>query len=139
MESLKQQIQIEIKNIPFCDLQGIENMQNRPLQSRREGQLCLFKYLIPCGSLKGKRNIIGIELPLTDYPRLPPHFVHLKKSEFREVINKIGQIHEEYVIEKETWIVLSRPPQDIWDDLVNSQKNLCTFFESHLRRFWENL
>ena len=88
MENLKQQIQIEIKNVPSCNLQSIENMQNRPLQSRREGQLCLFKYLIPYGSLKGKKNIIGIELPLTDYPRLPPHFVHLKKSEFREIIKQ---------------------------------------------------
>ena len=140
MESLKQQVQIEIKNVPSCNLQDIKNMLNLPLQSKREGQLCLFKYLIPCGFLKRKKIIIGIELPPNDYPRLPPHFIHLKEKEFNEeIINKIGRIHEKYIIEEETWIVLSRPPQDIWDDLDSPKKNLYTFFESHLKRFWENL
>ena len=39
----------------------------------------------------------------------------------------------------ESWMALSRPPQDIWDELDHSKKNLYTFFESHLRRFWEGL
>ena len=51
----------------------------------------------------------------------------------------MDKIHEPYEYNGENWITLSRPPQDIWDGLDNSKKNLYTFFESHLRRFWKSL
>jgi len=115
-------------------------MKNRNLSSERDGYLCEFKYVVPCGSLARKKITIGKELPLKDYPRLPPHFIHFKAEEFRkEEIQKMNKIHEQYEHGGESWITLSRPPQDIWDELDNSKKNLYTFFESHLRRFWENL
>lgn len=140
MEDLKNQIQKEIKKILSCELQCIQDMKNRTLPSKRDGYLCVFKYVVPCGSLEDKKITIGIELPLNDYPRLPPHFIHLKKEEFSaEEIQRMNQIHEPYEYNGESWITLSRPPQDIWDELDNSKKNLYTFFESHLRRFWESL
>ena len=140
MENLTNQIQKEIKKILSCELQDIQDMQNRSLSSKRNGYLCIFKYAIPCGSMKKKNITIGIELPLDDYPRLPPHFIHLKKEEFKEEEKqKMGQIHESYEHNGESWIALSRPPEDIWDELDISKKNLYTFFESHLRRFWGSL
>jgi len=140
VEDLKKQIKKEVKKIPSCELQCIKDMKNRNLSSKRDGYLCVFKYVVPCGSLKKKQITIGIELPLNDYPRLPPHFIHLKKEEFSaEERGKMNQIHELYVCNEESWMTLSRPPQDIWDELDYSKKNLYTFFESHLRRFWESL
>ncbi len=140
MENLTNQIQKEIKKILSCELQQIQDMKNRNLSSKRDGYLCVFKYVIPCGSLEKKKITIGIELPLSDYPRLPPHFIHLKTEEFsEEEIQKIGQIHEQYEHSGENWMTLSRPPQDIWDGLDNSKKSLHTFFESHLRNFWKHL
>jgi len=82
VENLQNQIQKEIRNILSCELQYIQDMKNRNLSSKRDGYLCVFKYVVPCGSLKKKQITIGIELPLNDYPRLPPHFIHLKKEEF---------------------------------------------------------
>ena len=65
---------------------------------------------------------------------MPPHFVHLKRGEFdQEIINKIGQIHQEYEKE-EKWMALSRPPQDIWDNLHRSKQNLYTFL-IHIEAF----
>ncbi len=118
----------------------MQDMQNRSLPSKRDGCLCVFKYVIPCGSLEKKKITIGIELPLNDYPRLPPHFIHLKREEFsEEEIRKMDKIHESYEYNGENWMTLSRPPQDIWDGLDNLKKNLHTFFESHLRGFWKSL
>ena len=98
MEDLKNQIQKEIKKIPFCKLLGdIQNMNNRNLSSKRPGYLCVFQYVVPCGSLEKKKITIGVELLLKDYPRLPPHFIHLKKEEFSEKeIQKMDKIHESY-------------------------------------------
>jgi len=139
MEDLKQKIIKEIEKIPDCKYYEDRNMQDVPLSSKRNGVLFKFKYTIPCGTQKNKNIIIGIELPEKDYPRLPPHFIHLKKDEFTEnIIEKMGKYHEVYNNEK-AWIVFSRPPQDIWDDLDDEKKNLNTFFESHLRRFWNSV
>ena len=140
MENLKKQIQEEVKGISHCTLIDIDDLAKRQLKSKREGSICIFKYSIPCGSLKGQKITIGIELPPNDYPRLPPHFIQLRKNDFNEeLLRKMGTIHEEYLHKEEQWLVLSRPPQDIWDNLGDSQQNLHTFFESHLRRFWKDL
>ncbi len=140
MEYLKDQIKKEIKKVLSCELQDIQNVKDWGLSSKREGHLCIFGYVIPCGFLEKKKITIGIEFPVKDYPRLPPHFIHLKREEFSDrEIGKIGKIHEEYEHSGERWIALSRPPQDIWDELDSSKKNLYTFFESHLRRLWESL
>ena len=140
MEDLKNQIQNEIKSISSCVLQDIYNIRDWLSNANRDGHLCLFKYIVPSGSLKKKEINIGIELPINDYPRLPPHFIHFKKPEFSsEEIQKMGAIHQEYENEGTNWIALSRPPQEIWDYLNHSKKNLYTFFNSHLRRFWESL
>ncbi len=140
MKNLTNQIQNEIKKIPSCKLQDIQNMKNRGLPSKREGYLCVFSYVVPCGSMENKKITIGIELPLNDYPRLPPHFIHLSTEEYStEEIQKLGQQHEPYIYNEKHWITFSRPPQDIWDGLDSLKKNLHTFFESHLRRFWKSL
>ena len=140
MENLKHQIQKEIESIPDCELQDIFNVREYSPSLNREGYLCICQYFIPCGSLKKKKITIGVELPQNDYPRLPPHFIHLKPAEFsKEEIEKMGKIHESYEYNGANWITLSRPPEDIWDGLESFYKNLCTFFESHLRRFWDQL
>ena len=129
MENLTHQVQKEIKSISSCELQCIHSMRDYSPDLNRDGHLCIFKYIIPCGSLKDKQVAIGIELPINDYPRLPPHFIHLKKEEFnQEKISKMGKIHEEYKNNEECWMTLSRPPQDIWDNLHSLKKNLHTFF-----------
>ncbi len=140
MENLTHQIQKEIKGITDCELQGIFNMKERSPGLNREGYLCICQYVIPCGSLKKKPITIGVELPQSDYPRLPPHFIHLKEADFsKEEIQKMGKIHESYEYNGESWMTLSRPPEDIWDGLDSVKKNLYTFFESHLRGFWDQL
>ena len=140
MEDLTHQIQKEIKNIPSCKLQCIHSMKEWSPVANRDGHLCIFQYTIPCGSLKTTKITIGVELPINDYPRLPPHFIHLKTEKFnQETINKMGIIHQKYKIKEENWIALSRPPQDIWDGLPQSKKTLATFFTSHLYTFWRNL
>ena len=140
MEELKEQIQNQIKAIPSCELKCLLDMKtNFPLLDR-EGYVALFNFKIPCGPLKDKKIIMGIEIPSNDFPRLPPHFIHFKKEDFEsETIKQIGDIHQEYEYEGEKWMALSRPPQDIWDDLDISQKNLKAFFYTHLQRFWEAL
>ena len=139
MEDLKHKIQGEIKNISLCKLKDIHDMKNWSPDISRDGYLCVFEYTVPLGSLTKNQVTVGIELPMNDYPRLPPHFIHLKLEEFsQEIIHKMGKIHQQYEQEGK-WMILSRPPQDIWDDLSDSRKNLYTFFNSHLRRFWESL
>ena len=56
MDDLKHKIQKEIKDISSCKLQDIHNMREWSPTANRDGYLCIFEYIVPCGSLEKKKD-----------------------------------------------------------------------------------
>ena len=137
---LKNQIENHIQDISYCELTSLLKIDRELKILNRQGWKALFNFKIPCGSLTGKEILLGVEIPQSDFPRLPPHFIHIREADFKQSeIEKMGREHQLYDYNQENWRSYSRPPEDIWDGLDMPKKNLKTFFESHLRRFWQSL
>ena len=82
------------------------------------------------GRYKGQTLVVGFSFQENAYPEYPPHFVHLKSSVSTSRITK----HSEHDFEGERWSAYSLPPNDFWDRLDSSRKNMKTYIRRHLLR-----
>jgi len=98
------------------------------------GQVVTFDYRIEAGSHRGKQVTVGVSFQESDYPEYPPHWVHVTPP----ISDGKGGVVQEYSDEKgRTWLAMSRPPGDIWDQLPT--KHMDVYISEHLRRIWKDL
>jgi len=94
----------------------------------------LFDVEVHHGRYKGKVLTVALSFQENAYPEYPPHFVHLKSS----VLTTITK-HSTHDFEDENWSAYSLPPNDFWDRLESSRKNMTTYYWRHLVRILAQL
>lgn len=99
------------------------------------GLVVSFGYKVETGSYQGQKVTLGICMQgIEPYPEYPPHWLHISPP----INDGKGGATVEYSDPKgRSWIGLSRPPGDLWDQL--SIRHMQSYLTEHLRRFWNDL
>ena len=92
-----------------------------------------FEYNVDIGPYKGNSYRIGISFQETEYPEYPPHFLHICNAPTIQSLS-----HSGYQENGQEWSAFSVPPSDFWDSLPRESKNMKTYLNRHVRRFWNN-
>ena len=105
------------------------------LSGSPQGEVVSFPYIIETGSHKGKQVRLGISMQGSEpYPEYPPHWIHVSPP----IDDGKGGVVKRYSDGNgREWVAMSRPPQDIWDQLP--AKHMRGYLSEHLRRFWDNI
>ncbi len=93
------------------------------------GRAVVFELDVRHGRRAGETLTLALSFQEDAYPEYPPHFVHLKSS----VDTKIRK-HSTHDFGGENWSAYSLPPNDFWDGLDPSNKNMRTYVRRHLLR-----
>ena len=95
------------------------------------GEVVAFSYVIDVGRFAGTGCQVGVSMQEQGFPVYAPHWIHLcppitdKQGSGRHYTDEHGS----------RWVAFSRPPT-YWDNLPN--KNIKTFLDEHVRRFFAN-
>ena len=89
---------------------------------------------IPTGRFKGQTLTLAIGFQEDSYPDYPPHFIYMANLPDPRL-----PVHSSFDYDNRSWKAFSVPPSDFWDDLPASEKNMKTFVNRHLLRFWSRI
>ena len=89
---------------------------------------------VPTGRFKDETFILAIGFQEDSYPDYPPHFVYVAELPSEQL-----PVHSSFTYDNRQWKAFSVPPSDFWDDLPSSEKNMKTFVNRHLLRFWNQI
>ena len=98
------------------------------------GELVGIDYQPTCGRYKGQLFKVGIGFQENAYPEYPPHFIGVANLSGPNI-----RVHSSHRRENYEWSMFSVPPNDFWDSLPSSDKNMKTYVRRHLARFWSQL
>ena len=99
-----------------------------------QGPVVEFDYEVETGSYKGQVVRLGISIPESGYPEYPPHWIHVSPP----VDDGLGGAVQSYTTgDGRKWMLLSRPPNDLWDGLP--ERNMQAYLSGHIRKFWRQL
>ena len=105
------------------------------LSNSPQGKVVCFEYRVESGSYKDELVKIGISMHGGEsYPEYPPHWIHLTPPIDD---GKGGAIEKYQDPNGQEWVALSRPPGEIWDQLLT--KHMHAYLSEHLRRFWNEI
>ena len=105
------------------------------LSDSPHGEVVSFLYIVETGSHKGKQVMLGISMQGSEpYPEYPPHWIHISPPIDD---GRGGAVVKYSDANGQEWLALSRPPGDIWDQLLT--KHMHTYLSEHLRRFWNGI
>ena len=96
--------------------------------------LALFDYPVDTGRYKGRCLRVGIGFQENAYPEYPPHWVCVAGLSDAQI-----PTHSSFRYDDADWAVFSVPPNDFWDGLPSSSKNMKTYVRRHLMRFWSQV
>ena len=117
-------VQAELKSIGY-----VTSVFDSP-----QGKVVAFDYTIEAGCHRGEQVTVGVSFQETGYPEYPPHWVHVTPP----ISDRKGGVIQEYSDDNgRTWLAMSRPPGDIWDQLPT--KHMDVYIREHLRRIWKDL
>ena len=94
----------------------------------------IINYRVDTGRYKGKRFKMGIAFQEIGYPEYPPHFICIA-----DIPESSLRVHSNFDYRDAKWSVFSVPPSDFWDKLPSSGKNMKTYINLHLARFWNQI
>ena len=98
------------------------------------GEVITFPYIVETGSYKGKQVMLGISMQGSEpYPEYPPHWIHISPA----IDDGKGGVQQYSDGNGREWVAMSRPPQDIWDQLP--AKHMRIYLSEHIRRFWNGI
>lgn len=98
------------------------------------GQVVSFEYSVEVGTHKGATVVMGLSFQGDEeYPEYPPHWVHVTPP----IDDEKGGVVEKYVADGSEWMVMSRPPGELWDDLPT--KHMYNYMMDHVRRLWSEM
>ncbi len=89
---------------------------------------------VQTGRFKGKTVEFAIGFQEDGYPVYPPHFIYVA-----DIQNPKIPVHRTFEHNNRDWSGFSVPPHDFWDGLPAPQKNMETFVNRHLLRFWSQI
>ena len=89
---------------------------------------------VPTGRFKNHTFKIAIGLQENSYPDYPPHFIYVA-----ELPDSQLPAHSSFEYDNGQWKSFSVPPSDFWDALPTSEKNMKTYVNRHLLRFWRQI
>ncbi len=96
--------------------------------------LVVIEYLVQSGRYRGQVFNLGIGFQEDTYPEYPPHWICIECLPDSKIHH-----HSEFTHNGSNWKVFSVPPSDFWDMLAVDEKNMKTFLNRHLARFWSQL
>ena len=94
----------------------------------------VFDYVVSCGTYKGQTFKIGVGLQEDGYPEYPPHFIYVTGLDSPNL-----PVHSSFPYNGVNWSSFSVPPSDFWDALPSHDKNMKTYLNKHLIRFWSQI
>lgn len=94
----------------------------------------VLSQLIPTGRYKGQTFTFAIGFQEDSYPEYPPHFIYLA-----ELPDSQLPVYSSFDYDNRNWKAFSVPPSDFWDNLPDKEKNMKTFVNRHLLRFWRQI
>lgn len=97
------------------------------------GHAVTFRYQVDAGRYRGRECALGVSFQETAYPEYPPHFLHI--AEAPEIA--CAPTYCIHAHNGQRWHAFSVPPNDFWDQIPRGQKNMRTYLDRHLRRFWD--
>ena len=98
------------------------------------GKVVEFEYLVETGNNLGKQFRLGISMKEAGYPEYPPHWIHVSPP-VNDGLH--GSVQPYQTDDGRQWVAMSRPPSDLWDQLPT--KNMQSYLDHHLRRFWSRI
>ena len=102
-----------------------------PPRSTGADNAVVFEYAVEVGRYRGKTYQLGIGLQEKNYPEYPPHFIYIRNPPAMSIAR-----HSEFQENDAVWYAYSCPPKDFWDGLSLADKNMKTYINRHLQRFW---
>ena len=96
--------------------------------------LAVIDYPVEVGRYRGQRFKVGIGFQEDAYPEYPPHWLCVATLPDSQVPQ-----HSAFTHEGAEWRVFSVPPSDFWDALPTAQKNMKTYLQRHMTRFWNQV
>lgn len=90
--------------------------------------------IIQTGRFKNERLTFAIGFQESSYPDYPPHFIYVAELPEPQL-----PVHASFNFDNRQWRAFSVPPSDFWDNLPASEKNMKTFVNRHLLRFWRQI
>lgn len=94
----------------------------------------VFDYAVEVGRHKGRAFKVGVSFQETAYPEYPPHFIWVAELQSPSL-----PVHSNSNHDGEEWSAFSVPPNDFWDRLSSSDKNMKTYLTRHMQRFWDQV
>ena len=94
----------------------------------------IINYRVDTGQYKNKRFKTGIAFKEGGYPEYPPHFICVA-----DIPESSLPVFSKFSYRDSEWSVFSVPPSDFWDSLPSSDKNMKTYINRHLARFWNQI
>ena len=97
-------------------------------------ELAVVNYGVKIGRYKGDHFNVGIGFQEQGYPEYPPHWLGVAGLPHSQVT-----VHSSYNHCDVQWLLFSVPPSDFWDKLSSSEKNMKTYINRHVPRFWSQV
>ena len=91
-------------------------------------------YRISNGRLRNQTVRLAIGFQEFSYPEYPPHFIYIAN-----LLDPQLPVHSSFEYDGCQWYAFSVPPSDFWDLLPIEDKNMKTYINRHLLRFWEQI
>lgn len=92
-------------------------------------------YHVTTGRFKNQYFDIAIGFQESGYPQYPPHFIYVAG-----LTDPKFPVHgSPFRYNNANWCAFSVPPNDFWDSLQSSMKNMKTYVNRHLTRFWSQV
>ena len=94
----------------------------------------VFDYVVPTGRYRNRTFPVGVGLQEDACPEYPPHFIYVA-----DLDNPQLPVHSSFDYAGARWSAFSVPPSDFWDGLAVADKNMRTYVDRHLTRFWSQV
>ena len=94
----------------------------------------VIAYPVHTGRFKDQIYDIAIGFQEDSYPDYPPHFIYVA-----ELPDPKLPAYSSFHYNNAKWSGFSVPPSDFWDTLPTSEKNMKTFVNRHMIRFWSQI
>ena len=89
---------------------------------------------VQTGRFRGTTFTLAIGFQEDSYPNYPPHFIYVA-----DLPDERFPVHVSFYHDNRHWKGFSLPPSDFWDFLPASEKNMKTYVNRHLLRFWAQI
>lgn len=97
-------------------------------------QAVIIDYSVKTGRYNGQTFKVGVAFQEAGYPEYPPHFIWVAG-----LLSPTLPAHSTGRYDGLDWSAFSVPPSDFWDGLPVAEKNMKTYLNRHMQRFWSQV